>query len=131
MPRISLQKILLVDDEPDILAISRIALETVGGYEVCTCDSGPELLRRLPDFDPDLVMIDVLMPEMEGIEVLRRMRCLAGFEKTPVVFVTGVINGNDLQALRAAGAADVILKPFDPMTLAERIQGIWRIADDG
>lgn len=130
MEGISLQKILLVDDEPDILSISRIALETVGGYEVCTCDSGPEMLRRLPAFDPDLVMIDVLMPEMAGLEVLQHMRAISGFRDTPVVFLTGVINGDDLQALRAAGAADVILKPFDPMTLADRIRRIWTSVDE-
>jgi len=124
---ISLQRILLADDEPDILEVSRIALETVGGFEVAVCSSGAELLQRLPDFSPDLIIIDVMMPDMAGPEVLTRVRQVPGFSETPVIFLTGVINGNELKNLRASGAADVILKPFDPMTLADRIDGIWNL----
>ena len=130
MGAISLQRILLADDEPDILEVSRIALETVGGFEVAVCDSGAELLRRLPDFSPDLIIIDVMMPDMAGPEVLARVRLIPGFGEMPVVFLTGVINGDELKNLRNSGAADVILKPFDPMTLADRIGGIWGSADD-
>ena len=130
MGAISLQRILLADDEPDVLEVSRIALETVGGYEVAVCDSGAELLRRLPDFSPDLIIIDVMMPDMAGPEVLARVRQIPGFGETPVVFLTGVMGGNELENLRNSGAADVILKPFDPMTLADRIDGIWGSADD-
>ena len=130
MGQISLSRILLADDEPDILEISRIALETVGGFEVEICDSGSELLRLLPDFRPDLVIIDVLMPDMAGPEVLRAVRLIPEFETTPVVFLTGLIHGDDLRALHASGAAEVILKPFDPMTLADRINGVWMAAHD-
>ena len=130
MGAISLQRVLLADDEPDILEVSRIALETVGGFEVAVCDSGAELLRRLPDFGPDLIIIDVMMPDMAGPEVLARVRQLPGFAGTPVIFLTGVVNGSELKALRDSGAADVILKPFDPMTLADRIGGIWDSVDD-
>ena len=130
MGAISLQRILLADDEPDVLEVSRIALETVGGYEVAVCDSGAELLRRLPDFSPDLIIIDVMMPDMAGPEVLARVRQIPGFGETPVVFLTGVMGGNELENLRNSGAADVILKPFDPMTLTDRIDGIWGSADD-
>lgn len=118
-------RILLADDEPDILEISRISLEMVGGFEVEACNSGAELLQRLPEFKPDLVVIDFLMPDMAGLEVLRAIRLVPGFEATPVVFLTGVNHGDDLQTLRASGAADIILKPFDPMALADRINGIW------
>lgn len=130
MGAISLQRILLADDEPDVLEVSRIALETVGGFEVAVCDSGAELLRRLPDFSPDLIIIDVMMPDMAGPEVLARVRQIPGFGEIPVVFLTGVINGDELKNLRNSGAADVIIKPFDPMTLADRIGGIWGSADD-
>jgi len=127
---ISLQRILLADDEPDILEVSRIALETVGGFEVAVCGSGAELLQRLPDFNPDLIIIDVIMPDMAGPEVLAGVRQVPGFGETPVVFLTGMINGNELKSLRNSGAADVILKPFDPMTLADRIDAIWSSTDD-
>ncbi len=130
MGAISLQRILLADDEPDILEVSKIALETVGGFEVATCSSGAELLQRLPDFRPDLIIMDVMMPDMAGPEVLSRVRDLPGFSGIPVIFLTGVTNGNELKALRDSGAADIILKPFDPMTLADRVDGIWGTVDD-
>jgi len=100
-----LQRILLADDEPDILEVSRIALETVGGFEVAVCSSGAELLQRLPDFSPDLIIIDVMMPDMAGPEVLTRVRQVPGFSETPVIFLTGVINGNELKNLPPSSCA--------------------------
>ncbi len=126
---ISLQRILLADDEPDILEISRIALETLGGYEVVVCESGAEFLRLLPGFQPDLVIIDALMPDMNGLEVLAEMRRMAGFEDVPAVFLTGLVLERDLRDLRASGAVDIITKPFDPMKLPQRIDGIWGAID--
>lgn len=130
MGAISLQRILLADDEPDILEVSKIALEMVGGFEVEVCSSGAELLQRLPDFRPDLIIMDVMMPDMAGPEVLSRVRQLPDFSGVPVIFLTGVTNGIELKALRDSGVADVILKPFDPMTLADRVDGIWGTVDD-
>jgi CheY-like chemotaxis protein len=124
-----LRKILLADDEPDVLEVSRIALESVGGYEVVACSSGEELLARLADFEPDLIIIDVVMPDMAGLEVLQALRKVNGHAATPVVFLTGMIHGGELAALRASGAVDVILKPFNPMTLAERLKEIWGALD--
>ena len=121
----TLQRILLADDEPDILEIARIALQTVGGYEVSACTSGAELLERLPEFDPDLVVIDVLMPDMAGLEVLENVRATPGYETVPVIFLTGLVQEKDLQELRQSDAAEIIRKPFDPMTLADRIDGVW------
>ena len=126
---IELQRILLADDEPDILEISRIALETVGGYEVAVCESGTKFLELLGDFSPDLVIIDALMPDMNGLEVLAAMRKVRGFEETPAVFLTGLVLERDLRDLRRSGAVDVITKPFDPMTLPQRIQSIWKALD--
>jgi DNA-binding response OmpR family regulator len=126
---ISLQRILLADDEPDILEISRIALETVGGFEVSVCPSGRALLERLTDFEPDLIIVDVLMPDMTGPEVLQEVRRRPELNGVPVVYLTGVIQEEELGELRETGVADVILKPFDPMTLADRINEIWKGAD--
>ncbi len=130
MGAISLQRILLADDEPDILEVSKIALETVGGFEVEVCSSGAELLQLLPEFRPDLIIMDVLMPDMAGPEVLSRLRQLPDYSGIPVIFLTGVANGIELKALRDSGVADVILKPFDTMTLADRVDGIWDSVDD-
>jgi len=126
---ISLQRILLADDEPDILEVSRIALETVGGFEVSVCSSGRALLERLTDFEPDLIIVDVLMPDMTGPDVLQEVRRRPEFNGVPVVYLTGVIQEEELEELRETGVADVILKPFDPMTLADRVNQIWKVAD--
>jgi len=126
---ISLQRILLADDEPDILEISRIALETLGGYEVAVCGSGSEFLRLLPGFQPDLVIIDALMPDMNGLELLAEMRRTVGFEDIPAVFLTGLVLERDLRDLRASGAVDIITKPFDPLKLPLRIDCIWKAID--
>ena len=125
MAGVPLQRILLADDEPDILEIARIALSTLGGYEVAACDSGLGFLDLLPEFRPDLVLVDVLMPELGGVELVQRMRKLPGGDEVPVVFLTGLVLDHELQKLREAGAIDIITKPFDPMTLAARIAGIW------
>lgn len=125
MGAITLQRILLADDEPDILEVARIALEIVGGYEVSACTSGAELLERLPGFDPDLVVIDVLMPDMAGLEVLEKVRATPGYEKVPVIFLTGLVRDEDLEELRQSGVTEIIRKPFDPMTLADQIDGVW------
>ena len=126
MGPISLQRILLADDEPDILEISRIALETVGGFEVSVCSSGKTLLERLPEFGPDLVIVDVLMPDMTGPEVFEEIRRRPEYDEVPVIYLTGVIQEEELEDLRETGVADIILKPFDPMTLADRINGVWK-----
>ena len=126
---ISLQRILLADDEPDILEISRIALETVGGYQVAVCESGSRFLELLEEFNPDLVIIDALMPDMNGLEVLAEMRRIEGFENTPAVFLTGLVLERDLRDLRASGAVDIVTKPFDPMRLPQRLQDIWQAID--
>lgn len=129
MGTISLQRILLADDEPDILEISRIALETVGGYDVAVCESGSEFLKLLPGFQPDLVIIDALMPDMSGLEVLAEMRRMEGLDDVPAVFLTGLVLERDLRELRASGAVDIITKPFDPMKLPHRIERIWEAID--
>jgi CheY-like chemotaxis protein len=121
-----LRRILLADDEPDILRIARISLEMVGGYEVATCFSGSELLERLPDFKPDLVITDVVMPDMAGLEVLEALRRIDGCESLPVVFFTGIGPADELEKLRQAGAVEIILKPFDPMKFSDRVAEIWR-----
>ena len=126
MGSITLQRILIADDEPDILEISRIALESVGGFEVSVCSSGKKLLERLPDFQPDLVIVDVLMPDMTGPEVFEEIRRQPEFDAIPVIYLTGVIQEEELEDFRETGVADVILKPFDPMTLADRVNGVWK-----
>ena len=99
-----LSKILMADDEPDILAICTMALETIGGYEVKTCSSGQGVLDCIDGFKPDLVVLDVMMPELDGPGTLTKLREGPAPDATPVIFLTAKHRQSDLDALRDLGA---------------------------
>ena len=120
------ERILYADDEPDIRKIARLALEKLGGFTLKLCASGEEALAAAPEFAPDLVILDVMMPGMDGLETLQRLRDLGAFETTPVVFMTAKAQSGETQRFRAAGAAAVISKPFQPMKLAEDLRALWQ-----
>ena len=121
-----LQRILLAEDERDIQMVAAMALEELGGFEVAVCSSGREALERYPDFEPDLVLLDVMMPELDGPGTFAALRQQAGGDLAPVVFMTARAQLNELEEYRKSGAIDVIIKPFDPMGLADRVREIWR-----
>ena len=115
------RRVLLVDDEPDILTVARIALTSHGDYVVRTCSSGAEALAVAPEFAPDLVIIDVMMPDMDGPSTLRSLREVAGLRDTPVVFLTAKAQPTEVMRYRALGALDVLAKPFHHKTLVEQV----------
>ncbi|MBD3680032.1 MAG: response regulator [Rhodobacteraceae bacterium] len=117
----SLRKILHVEDDPDILEIAHIALADVGGLEVLQCASGHEALRVAEEFDPDLILLDVMMPGLNGEETFTRLRSLDRLKNTPIVFMTAKGNQTSIDRLMRLGAVAVIVKPFDPMSLAEQL----------
>ncbi|MES2356463.1 MAG: response regulator [Pseudomonadota bacterium] len=118
-------RILYVEDEPDIRAVARIALETVGGFQLKMCESGQEALDAAPAFSPDLILLDVMMPGLDGPSTFAALRALPEMKETPIVFMTAKVQAQDITRYRQMGAADVISKPFDPMTLAAKVQSIW------
>ncbi|VAX00277.1 Two-component transcriptional response regulator, LuxR family [hydrothermal vent metagenome] len=120
-----LQRILYVEDEPDIQAVARIALETVGGFTVEICSSGFEAVEKASDFNPDLLLLDVMMPGMDGVSTLQELRKQPGLENTPAMFMTAKVRPSEVEQLRKEGAIDVIPKPFDPMTLSENLKSLW------
>ncbi|MEA2560693.1 MAG: two-component system, OmpR family, response regulator [Acidobacteriota bacterium] len=120
-----LKRVLFVEDDPDIQTVARIALETVGGFAVLGCRSGAEALEQVEAFAPDLILLDVMMPGMDGLETLQALRLLRGAAAVPVVFMTAKVQAQDVAEYRAAGAVDVIAKPFDPMTLPATVRSIW------
>ena len=128
----SLRRILHVEDDPDIQAIARLALEGVGGLELETCGTGEEALRLARTFHPDLILLDVMMPDMDGVTTLRRLRADPQTGAIPVVFMTAKVQQEEVARLRGEGALDVLVKPFDPMTLAHTLRQIWAAtAPDG
>lgn len=121
----TLQRILYVEDEPDIQAVARIALETVGGFQLLVCSSGQEALAAAPAFAPDLILLDVMMPGLDGPSTLVALRTLPELRTTPIIFMTAKVQANEVARYRQIGALDVIAKPFDPMTLSATVSGIW------
>ena len=119
-------KILYVEDEPDIQAVAKIALEAVGGFTVCICSSGAEALSKVLEFAPDLVLLDVMMPGMDGPATLKALKDLPELANTPFVFMTAKVQPSEVQHFKSLGAVDVIPKPFDPMTLSDRVKDIWQ-----
>jgi len=120
-----LTRILYVEDEPDIQTVARLALETLGGFTVEICSSGSEALDRAPGFQPQFILLDVMMPGMDGPTTLGKLRELPQFASTPVIFMTAKVQPSEVAGYRAIGAVDVIPKPFDPMTLSVQVQAIW------
>jgi CheY-like chemotaxis protein len=120
-----LNRILFVEDDPDIQAVGRLALEVVGGFQVVSCSAGHEALRVAPTFAPDLILLDVMMPVMDGPETLRQLRALEATRAIPIVFMTAKVQRHEVEQYLALGAVNVIAKPFDPMLLAAAIREIW------
>ena len=124
----SLSKILHVEDEPDIQEVAKMALEAVGGFTVKTCSNGEEALAAAQEFGPDLLLLDVMMPGMDGPTTFGKLRELPGLEGTPGIFMTAKVMDSEVARFMALGALGVLPKPFDPMTLSEQLLEIWNAA---
>ena len=121
----TLQRILYVEDEPDIQAVAKLALEMVGGFTVKICSSGEEALRDAEAFAPDMILLDVMMPGMDGPSTLKALRMLPTLAEVPVAFMTAKVQPSEVQQYRALGARGVIAKPFEPIALANQVREIW------
>lgn len=121
----ALSKILYVEDEPDIQTVARLSLESLGGFTVEICSSGEEALARAPLFEPDLILLDVMMPGMDGPTTLRRLREISSLSAVPVVFMTAKAQPQEIQHFKELGALGVITKPFDPMALPTEVRTLW------
>lgn len=129
MPK--LERILCVEDDPDIQVVIQLALETVGGFAVKLCASGREALESVAGFHPDLILLDVMLPGMDGPATLEALCRLPEAASLPVVFMTAKVQPDEVAHLLSLGALAVIAKPFDPMTLAREIHTTWSQAHGG
>lgn len=121
-----LKKILYVEDEADIQAVARLALESVGGFEVHTCDNGQAALDSVIEFAPDLILLDVMMPGMDGPSTLKSLHEIPQAKDIPIIFMTAKVQAIEIAAYKEIGALDVIPKPFDPMKLSDQVTAIWQ-----
>jgi two-component system OmpR family response regulator len=122
----TLDRILYVEDDADIRKIVSLSLESIGDYTVAACGSCADALEVVDEFDPDLLLLDVMMPEMDGPGTLRELRKRDSATDAPAVFITAKVQAGDLANYRRLGVVDVIVKPFDPMVLSDRIAEIWQ-----
>lgn len=120
MPR----RVLVVDDEPDIREIAQVSLELVGGWEVTTATNGAEALQRAAEIRPEVILLDVMMPDMDGPTTFRRLQENADTAGIPVIFLTAKVQAADRRQFSDLGVAGVISKPFDPLQLAQEVQGL-------
>jgi two-component system, OmpR family, response regulator len=120
-----LAKILHVEDDPDILELTRMALEGLNGFDVASCSGWREAVAKAPGFEPDMFLLDVMMPGKTGPETLAELRMLPGFTDTPTVFMTAKVQLPEIQTFLDAGAIAVITKPYDPMMLGDRLCEEW------
>ena len=119
-------RILAVDDIPTNLDILRMRLES-HGYEVVTAADGEEALVRLSEHKPDLVLLDIMMPKLDGIAVLKQMKKLAGDDFLPVILVTAKADTRDMIAGLEAGGDDYLTKPFEQSALLARVRSLLRV----
>jgi CheY-like chemotaxis protein len=121
-----LRRILLVEDDPDIQTVASLALQEVGGFTVAVCGSARDAVRTASAFGPDLILLDVLLPGMDGTTAFEELRRLPATARTPVVFMTAKVQPQELARYDRLGSLGVIAKPFDPMRLSDTLNGFWR-----
>jgi CheY-like chemotaxis protein len=118
-------RILVVDDEPDIRDIATLSLQSVGGWDVHAVSSGREAIRVAQDERFDAILLDVMMPELDGPSTLALLRASGHVdEAVPVIFLTAKVQPADKRAMEEAGAAGIVGKPFDPMRLSDEVARI-------
>ncbi len=127
----TLRRLLYIEDDPSIQAIVKLTLEEIGHFTVHSCSSGSEAISNGTEFIPDLILLDVMMPGMDGPTTLKALRQLPELATTPVIFMTAENNPDEIGNLKAQGAIAVITKPFDPLTLCDEIQNAWNTHTQG
>jgi CheY-like chemotaxis protein len=117
-------RVLLVEDEPDILLIARAALKR-SGLDVVTATNGADALSAVADERPDLILLDWMMPELDGFETCARLKADPDTQEIPVVFLTAKTDESARATCMALGALGCIAKPFDPLALGGQVLALW------
>ncbi len=115
------RRILIIDDEDDIREVAALSLESVAGWEVIRACSGMEGLTRAAEYQPDAILLDVMMPGMDGPTTFRELRKHEATWRIPVLLLTAKVQSSDQRRFADLGVEAVLFKPFDPMTLSTQI----------
>lgn len=123
-----LRHILIIDDEDDIREVAALSLETIAGWKVSTAHSAREGIEKARDMQPDAILMDVMMPTMDGPTAFREMQKTPAISHIPVLLLTAKVQGVDQRRFAGLGVAGILFKPFDPLTLADQMAGVlgWR-----
>ncbi len=116
-----MRRILIIDDEDDIREVAALSLETVAGWNVLTANSGTAGIRAAVVEQPDAILMDVMMPAMDGPTTFREMQRTPGIAHIPVLLLTAKVQGVDQRRFAGLGVSGILFKPFDPLTLAEQM----------
>lgn len=117
--------ILYVEDDPDIRIIASTILQTIGGFSVLACESGEQAIESAKNAVPDIILLDIMMPGMDGPQTMRTLRNMPPLASKPYIFMTAKIQPCEVSEYMKLGAVGVIAKPFDPMQLCDQIARLY------
>ena len=118
------KRILVIDDDEDIRDVALVALEVVGGWEVITADSGSQGIRLATSEQPDAILLDVMMPDLDGIATLERLKADPATKAIPVIFLTAKVQSGDRDRFAQLDIVETIAKPFKTMSLSQQVAAI-------
>jgi len=123
-----MRRILIIDDEDDIREVAALSLEATAGWQILTASSGAEGIAIASAALPDAILMDVMMPGMDGPTTFRQMQLEPAISHIPVLLLTAKVQGTDQRRFADLGVAAVLFKPFDPLTLAQQISDVlgWK-----
>lgn len=131
MNSVAAARVLYVEDEINIRTVGQFALEEVGSMVVEPCSSGREALDKCAGFRPDVVLLDVMMPGLDGVATFKALRERPETASVPVIFMTAKVQPQEVEGYRKLGAVAVIAKPFDPLTLPDEVREILERVQGG
>lgn len=125
-----LKKILYAEDEPDVQTVVEMTINAMSNYEIKVCDNGKKLLDCVDDYNPDLILLDVMMPEMDGPATFKNLQSSERTKNIPVIFMTAKAQVHEIEIFKESGVLGIITKPFDPVSLCSDIEKIWNESNE-
>ncbi len=120
------KRILVIDDEDDIREIAQLSLEMMGGWDVVLANSGCEGIKKAQTDEPDVILLDVMMPGLDGLETFQRLQADPVTQRIPVILLTAKVQSPDQRTFDELGVSGLITKPFEPLMLAEQVAKMLR-----
>lgn len=126
-----LKRLLYAEDETDIQIIVETIIQSMSDYELKICNNGKEVLEKVEEYQPDLIVLDVMMPEMDGLTTFNNLQANEKTKEIPIIFMTAKAQVHEVNEILKTGIIGIITKPFDPMNLITNINEIWEAYSNG